>query len=104
MNKNKIKRFTIFTICNIIIILSALTLKDCICNKNKKINYAIKVEAVIIESNKEYSTFSTSTNCFILMNEPVRKEFETVYLMIDTKNTTNVNDDEVVEVLDKKED
>ena len=71
--------------------------------ENKKIDYAIKVEAVVIDSNQEYSAFGTSHSCFILLNEPVREEFETVYLMIDTKNTSNISDDEVVEVLDKKE-
>ena len=59
----------------------------------------IEMDAVTAYSCKEYSVFSTAEfSSFVVFNEPLREYYEPVILVIDTKNTSNTADDEVIKV------
>ena len=59
----------------------------------------IEMDAVTAYSCKEYSVFSTAEfSSFVVFGEPLREYYEPVILVIDTKNTSNTADDEVIKV------
>lgn len=59
----------------------------------------IEMDAVVAYSCKEYSVFSSAEfSSFVVFNEPLREYYEPVILVIDTKNTSNTIDDEVIKV------
>ena len=67
--------------------------------EKEKLNKYIEMDAVVSYSCSDYSVFSTAEfSSFVVFGEPIRDYYDTVILTIDTKNTSNTADDEVVKV------
>ena len=63
----------------------------------------IEMDAVTEYSCKDYSIFSSAEfTSFVVFDQPLREYYEPVVLVIDTKNTSNTIDDEVIKVKDRK--
>ena len=59
----------------------------------------IEMDAVTEYSCKDYSIFSSAEfTSFVVFDQPLREYYEPVVLVIDTKNTSNTIDDEVIKV------
>ena len=63
----------------------------------------IEMDAVTEYSCKDYSIFSSAEfTSFVVFDQPLREYYDPVVLVIDTKNTSNTIDDEVIKVKDRK--
>ena len=63
----------------------------------------IEMDAVTEYSCKDYSIFSSAEfTSFVVFDQPLREYYEPVILIIDTKNTSNTIDDEVIKVKNRK--
>ena len=63
----------------------------------------IEMDAVVAYSCKDYSIFSSAEfTSFVVFDQPLREYYDPVVLVIDTKNTSNTIDDEVIKVKDRK--
>ena len=59
----------------------------------------IEMDAVTEYSCKDYSIFSSAEfTSFVVFDQPLREYYDPVVLVIDTKNTSNTIDDEVIKV------
>ena len=60
------------------------------------------MDAVVSYSCNDYSVFSTAEfSSFVVFEQPIRDYYDSVVLIIDTKDTSNTADDEVVKVKDR---
>ena len=94
------KKYIIIII--VILLFGILIYCNIISRKNKKEDKTkeyIEMDAIVSYSCKDYSVFSAAEfSSFIVFKEPIREYYDTVVLVIDTKNTSIIDDDEVIEV------
>ena len=91
----------IITIMFFIVQTYITNIKSIEIKEEKKV--CIEMDAVVSYSCKEYSVFSAAEfSSFVVFDEPLREYYEPVILIIDTKNTSNTIDDEVIKVKNRK--
>ena len=110
MNEQKRLKMTILFSISIvfiliIFILSSIKIAEYLSSKSeptKEKKVYIEMDAVVSYSCKEYSVFSTAEfSNFVVFDEPFRDFYAPVILTIDTNNTSNTIDDEVIKVKDR---
>ena len=63
----------------------------------------IEMDAVTEYSCKDYSIFSSAEfTSFVVFDQPLREYYDPVVLVIETKNTSDTIDDEVIKVKERK--
>ena len=91
----------------IILILISINLINLLHNDNKSSDkkeevVCIEMDAIVSYSCKDYTVFSTAEfSNFIVFDEPTREFYAPVVVTINTNNTPNTLDDEVVKVKDR---
>ena len=92
-------------ICFVILLFMAAFLRKLSVSgsSKKEEKVYIEMDAVTEYSCKEYSIFSSAEfTSFVVFDQPLREYYDPVVLVIDTKNTSNTIDDEVIKVKDRK--
>ena len=92
-------------ICFVILLFMAAFLRKLSVSgsSKKEEKVYIEMDAVTEYSCKDYSIFSSAEfTSFVVFDQPLREYYEPVVLVIDTKNTSNTIDDEVIKVKDRK--
>ena len=92
-------------ICFVILLFMAAFLRKLSVSGSSKEEEKVYIEmdAVTEYSCKDYSIFSSAEfTSFVVFDQPLREYYDPVVLVIDTKNTSNTIDDEVIKVKDRK--
>ena len=88
-------------ICFVILLFMAAFLRKLSVSgsSKKEEKVYIEMDAVTEYSCKDYSIFSSAEfTSFVVFDQPLREYYDPVVLVIDTKNTSNTIDDEVIKV------